>query len=245
MVSRSPRTAKEILSFTPKTKTMPGLTSDLTRRTVTKNDRTYFMESWLFRQKLLYGAKDVYATLIDIDQTQGQNILSGLAVFEGQRMAGELNPEETQVFGLLTNQMKTGKMTFDFSTDITGPKYSIRTVRGKTKIKVSIRKGQPYFLVHTEVRGVLNEIVNTRNYTKITAKLIQELEKKMETEIAARLSKTIKKLQRLNSDPIDFGEQFRVQHPDIWKRISWKNVFPKARFKVLVKVILLREGVLR
>ncbi|MGE5606071.1 MAG: Ger(x)C family spore germination protein, partial [Bacteroidota bacterium] len=245
LVARSPRTAKEILEFTPQTKTMPGLTSDLTRRTVAKSDRTYFMESWLFRQKLLYDPKDAYATLIDIDQTQGKNILEGLAVFNGYRMAGELNPEETQAFGLLTNRMKSGKMTFVFSAGIAGPKYSLRDVRGKTKIQVLVRMGQPYFSVHTEVRGELIEVVSARNRNKLTPRLIQRLEKKIATEVETRLSKTIKKLQQFNSDPIDFGEQFRVQHPDLWKRSDWKKVFPQARFRVLAKVKILREGIIR
>lgn len=245
LVARSPRTAREILEFTPKTKIMPGLTSDITKRIATKRDRTYFMDSWLFRQKLLYGPKDAYATLIDIDQTQGQKIMEGLAVFNGYRMAGELNPEETQAFGLLTNQMKAGRMTFDFSTDIAGPKYSLRVVRGKTEIKVLVREGQPYFLVHTAVRGILSEIVSARHSTKLTPQFLQGLEEKMATEIETRLSTTIKKLQQFNSDPIDFGEQFRVQHHDLWKRSDWKKIFPQARFRVLVKVKIFGEGVTR
>ncbi len=245
MVARSPRTAKEILEFTPQTKTMPGLTSDLTRRLATKSDRTYFIESWLFHQKLLYGSKDVYAGLIDIDEKEGKYIMEGLAVFNGHRLAGELNYEESQTFGLLTNQMKAGRITFDFSDDIAGPKYSLRAVKGKTKIKVLVNEGQPFFLVQTEVEGVLSEIVSTRKRIKLTHRFIQELEKKMETEIESRLSATIKKLQQFNSDPIDFGEQFRVQHHELWKRNDWKKIFPKARFRVLVKVKIIREGTIR
>lgn len=245
LVAKNPRTAREILQFTPATKTMPGITSDISRRTITKSDRTYFMPTWLFRQKLLHESKDVYATLLDLDEAQGQYVLEGLAVFNGHRMAGELNAEETQSFGLLTNQMKAGGMTFDFSSDIAGPKYSIQTVHGKTRIKVFIRHGRPYFLVQTNIRAVLNEIVNFRNQMKIPLGFIRKLETKIQTEVETRLTKTIEKLQQLNSDPIDFGEQFRVQHPKVWKQVVWKKIFPEVPYSVRVKVKILREGIMR
>lgn len=64
-------------------------------------------------------------------------------------------------------------------------------------------------------------------------------------EIRSRLEQVIKKLQQLNSDPIDFGEEFRAQHQDLWQRIDWKKVFPTVPFRIDLKVKIQRDGVLR
>ena len=237
------RTAREVLTFTPETKTMLGLTAGVASQTKTKNDRSYNIPGWLFHQKLLYDTKDVYAPLIDIDQAQGQYIKEGLAVFDEDRMVGALTAEETQAFGLLANLMQAGGMTFDMASGIPRLKYSLQNVKGKTKIKVLIRNGEPHFLVNTKLQGSLIELIGAKN--RLTPDFIAAVETQIQRVLASRLRATIKKLQQLNSDPINFEEEFRVQQPEVWRKIKWKTIFPTVGFTVKVKVKVVRNGILR
>jgi len=85
----------------------------------------------------------------------------------------------------------------------------------------------------------------TGSYIKITPQENRQLEKIATKEIRAHLEQVIKKLQQLNSDPIDFGEEFRAQHQEIWQRTNWKKVFPTVPFRIDLKVKLQRDGVQR
>ena len=238
-------TAKEILSFVPGPKILPGLGLSQASQAIDKYNRIYFIQDWLFEQKLVHGSKDAYAPLIDFDEQEGVYIKEGLGVFNKERLAGELSPEETQMFGLLTSQMRAGDLTFDLSAkDVKQVNaISLRNVCGNTKIKVLIKGNQPFFLLKTNVNGSLIELIGKRR--EITPKFNHELEQALESIIQPRLKAVIQKLQSFNSDPIDFGEQLRIQHQDLWKKIAWKKVFPTVSFKVMVKVKLERDGVKR
>lgn len=236
--------AKDILTFEPAQESLPGLDFMQAAQSIVKYDRTYFIPIWKFGQKLVHGTKDAYAPLISVDQAEGQFIIAGLAVFNGKRMVGELSPEETQSFGILANIIKSGSMTIDLSG---GRKLTLRNVGAQTRLKVNMNRETPAFLVKTTVTGSLSEL--TGGYLKLTPHENQHLEKIAVQEIHSRLESVIRKLQKLNSDTLDFGEQLRAQHPDVWKRIArtraWKKVFPTAPFQIDLKVKIQRDGVWR
>jgi spore germination protein KC len=232
--------AKDILSFEPARENLPGLDFVQAAQSIAKYDRTYFIPIWKFGQKLIHGSKDAYAPLISVDKAEGQYVIAGLAVFNGKLMAGELGLEETQSFGILANLMKAGSIMVDLAG---GRKLTLRNVGAYTILKVKMNRQMPVFLVKTRVTGSLGEL--TGGYVQLTPNENRWLERIIKAEIHFRMSAVIRKLQRLNSDIIDFGEQFRAQHPDVWRRIAWKKVFPKVPFRIELKVKIQRDGVLR
>lgn len=233
-------TARDILSFVPAQENLPGLEFIQAAQSSVKYDRTYFIPIWKFGQKLVHGSKDAYAPLISVDNTEKQYIIGGLAVFNGKRMAGELSPEETQSFGMLANLIRAGSITIDFNGD---RKLTLRDVEANTRLKVKMNRGTPAFLVKTTVAGSLSEL--TGGYLQLTPSENRRLEKVVTAEIYSRLEAVVRKLQQLNSDPIDFGEQLRAQQPEVWRRISWKKVYPSVPFKIELKMKIQRDGVLR
>lgn len=233
-------TAKDILTFVPVQENLPGLDFVQAAQSIAKYDRTYFIPVWKFGQKLIQGSKDAYAPLISLDQTEGQYVIAGLAVFDGRRMAGELSPEEARSLGILANLMKAGSITLDLTGN---RKLTLRNVRAHTSLKVNMNRGTPSFFVKTTVAGSLSEL--TGGYMKLTPGENRRLEKTATEEIRSRLESVIRRLQELNSDPIDFGEQLRAQHQDVWQRINWKKVFPTVPFRIELKVKIQRDGVLR
>lgn len=233
-------TAKDILSFAPVQETLPGLEFIQAGQSIVKYDQTYFIPVWKFDQKLVHGSKDAYAPLISVDRTEGQYVIAGVAVFNGKRMAGELEPEETQGFGILANLMKAGRVTLYLGG---GRKLTLRNTRAHTTIKVKIVKGTPSFWVKTKMIGSLSEL--TGGYVQLTPEENGRLEKIITLKIQTRLEAVIRKLQRLNADTIDLGEQFRVQNPQVWQRTDWKKVYPSAPVRIALNVKIERDGVYR
>ncbi len=233
------KSARDILTFSSPQMVLPGLEFITAGLSAVKYDRTYFIPVWKFAQKILYKIKDAYAPLIDVGPKEGNYQISGLAVFNGTKMAGKLDAKECQCFGILTGQLSSGGMSFG-----EGLKVSLRNVQGRTEIKVIPRGGQfPDFVVKTMTTASLDE--RTDQKTNLDGKEIEALENQIAQSLKARLNALISKLQALNADVIDFGEQFRIQQPKIWEETDWKKIFPKVPFQVAVKVSLQKDGVLR
>lgn len=228
--------AEQVLTLEPVQNLLPGMLLITAGQSIIKYDMTYFIQHWQFQQKLIHRSKDAYAPLISIDQVHRLYVVSGLAVFNGYRMVGKLSSQETEIFGLLTGLQKSGLMTFN----IPGGKLSLRNVHGKTKIKVNMEHRRPFFKIETVVYGAVTELTIPK--LTISPQDIVRYQKIIAEEIENRTTDLVKKLQEYNSDIINFGEEFRVQHQNIWNHTDWKSLFPTAPFEVKVKVHIEGDG---
>jgi Ger(x)C family germination protein len=238
-------TAGEVLSFAPVQETLPGLQFTGAAQAAAKYDRTYFTSVGQFESRAIHTPTDAFAPLIDLDEKEGMYIEAGLAAFNGFHLAGKLDMEETQMYGLLSGLMKAGNLTLTLPDNEI---LSLRNVNGRAKIKVNT-SGQslPFFIVKVNINGSLSELARarTKEHKEIKPADRRRLELAMQKVLAPEISKVIEKLQSYNSDIINFGEEFRVQHLEQWKKQPWKKIFRKVRFKVIVKAKIERDGTLR
>ena len=147
-------TVNEILSMEPDQQILPGLAIFESSQSIVKDNQTYYMPIWKFQQKLVHLSKDPYLPLIGIDPKQKTYVISGLALFNKDHLAGKLNPEETQMFGILTNQMRSGALSIELPQGI----ISLRNIHGNRKIKVRLQNGDPFFSIKIHLFGTLNEV---------------------------------------------------------------------------------------
>ncbi len=229
-------TALDVLKLDPIQNILPGMLFINSGQSVTKSDEAFYIPLWQFQQKLVHKSKDVFAPLVRIDRAHRVHDISGLAVFNGNRLAGKLTPEETESFGLIAGLSKAGMTMFSSPQG----EITLRTLQAKTRIKVRLRQGSPFFKVHTEVFGSVSE--NTGGPTVSSPREINVYQRMVAKEIRGDLEDLIKKLQSFNSDVINFGEEFRVQHQAAWQKTDWKAVYPTVPFAVKVKVRILSNG---
>jgi spore germination protein KC len=237
------RSAQEMLSATPAILKMAGLEFIISKVLTVKQNHTYFIPIWRFRKIMLNQTEDLYAPLLDFDFKDGQYLKEGLAVFNGDRLAGELNLKEAQTFGLLTNQMRAGTISYRLDPAMAGQEFALRNVIADTRLKVLLVKGKPHFMIKTEIKGALAEMIGIPR--RLSIERLKKLEKVVAMDTTTQITTLIRKLQALDSDPIAFGEQLRAQHYWLWKRIAWKEVFPTVSFTVSVKARILRDGIFR
>ncbi len=228
--------AEEVLKLEPVQNQLPGMMFLSAGQSISKYDRTYFIPLWQFHQKIIHGSKDTFAPLVKVDQIHRVYIISGLAVFNGNRMAGKLDWKESEVFGLLTGLEKSGLITFNLPNG----QITLRNVSGKPQIKVRLQHGRPFFEVKIKVQGSTSELTNKK--TVISHPEIIKYQRIIAREIQWRINDLIRKLQAYNSDVINFGEEFRVQHQNVWKKTGWKKSFPTVPFRVTVKVQIVSVG---
>lgn len=169
----------------------------------------------------------------------------GTAVFRGEKMVGNLDLYETQIFQLLINQFRQAIVTLD---DPFQKKHSIvvRLIGGvpSTRIKYQPRTGKDRFLVKIRLEADLVSIQSTINYAvPQKQRLLAEL---IGRELDKRVKKVITKVQHeFKSDIFGFGIKVRNAMPTTkaWENYRWPEKFPAAQIDVDVQVALRRAGV--
>ncbi|HEX3046409.1 MAG TPA: Ger(x)C family spore germination protein [Bacillota bacterium] len=228
--------AAEILKLDPAQNILPGMMFVSAGQSNSKYDMTYFIPLWQFQQKLIHESKDTFAPLISVDAERRIYVISGLAVFCGNRMTGKLSGEEVEVFGLATGIKKAGVMAFS----VPDGEVALRHVHGNSRINVKLQQGKPFFEIETNVQGSVSEL--TTPNMLLSPQRINRYQKIIARSIEARMTDLVKKLQGYNSDIINFGEEFRVQHQKAWKKTDWRKVYPVVPFTVKAKVKILSDG---
>lgn len=239
-VARGQRSAGEILALAPAQETLPSLQFIEAAESKLKYDRTYYIPAWRFGQMLVDDGWDAYAPLIDIDPAERVYVTAGLAVFSGNRMAGELDQHEAQLFGMVANKIKAGGLTVDLPG---GGLFTLRNVRADTRIE-ALRSGDaPAFRVRVRLRAASDEL--TSMHIGNTPAYNRRLECAAIAWLQPRIARMLGKLQRLNADIAGFGAVLRARRQDLWRRIDWKEVFPTAPIEVKVEAAIARNGVFR
>lgn len=54
-----------------------------------------------------------------------------------------------------------------------------------------------------------------------------------------------REIQGLESDPVGFGDKFRIAYPSQWEKIDWRHVYPGAKFVVNTNFTLKQTGLFR
>ncbi len=230
--------ATEILEFTPRQETLPGLQFYLAAQAQAKYDQTYFIPLWRFKQKMVHKSKDAYAPLVDLDEKHGVYVLAGLAVLSGDRMAGKLSPAETRLFGIVSGLIRGGVLSVRLPGG--NDRLVLRNVGAKTRVRVLVRQGRPFFALETKVSGEISEL--STGQMELEPADYRRFERDAARYLRPRLEGVVRKLQAWNADVIEFGEALRVQHQELWEKVDWRRVYPQAGFTLSVRAHITREG---
>lgn len=174
-----------------------------------------------------------------IEQSQDNYKIAGIAVFSRNRLAGQLNLDETQTLALIRG-MDVGYQTIPLGKN----QYAaFSKVHSKTKATPKLSSdGTVTFDIKTNIEGVLVENIPHRDIRSDEKKVI-ERQAVMLTK--RKIENLIVKLQGLDSDPAGFGDEFRIAYPRQWQKIDWPQVYPAAKFNVDLKFTIKETGLFR
>lgn len=166
----------------------------------------------------------------------------GVAVFNGGKMVGELNGDETRVLLMVRDEFKRGYYALqDPKKPDTTITVEVRKQKGP-KIKVWFEGDRPFISVEIFLEGDIQAIQSTIDYESKELKPI--LEKEVINQIKDRLDKTIKKCQDLNSDVFRFGSVAAMHFLTIpeWEEYNWLKRFKDAKVYTEVNFRIRRTG---
>ncbi|MCX7714884.1 MAG: Ger(x)C family spore germination protein [Clostridia bacterium] len=165
--------------------------------------------------------------------------IDGLAVFNGERLAGYLTPEESKYYLFAANAIKGGLLTLSVENQ-NADSLSLEIVKNKTKVKNVYDGERIKLIIQTETDAYLNELAE--NINVLDEKQINEVCLKEEEKLSYLISSTIKKVQNdYKTDIFGFGNKIYKHNTKLWQQVGsdWDEFFGSAEIEVKSKINIL------
>lgn len=173
------------------------------------------------------------------EEEQTEATFSGLAVFKGTKLAGELDEDLTLAHLILTNGLNEAALVINDSKD----KNKVTTVIAKQsnapKIKVTIKNNIPHIEITAFLEARLASDGASIDYLKQENK--ERLRQKIAENIHEILEKYMKETtQNLKADAAGFGRYAKANFLtwQEFEKINWQDIYENATYSIDVNVNL-------
>lgn len=176
--------------------------------------------------------------------------ISGMALFNTDKMIGQLPAKDSFYLLLSRGEFKSGR----FETTIPGDTFpsdgyhysesipiAFDTITSKQKLKLTDQT-VPEFDLHIKLNGRILEIGAEVDFDD--PKEVEKLEEAINQSMAEELKSILSYCQEINSDAFGLGEQYRSQVRNSKLTYeSWHDMYPTAKVNINVNFKILRSGV--
>jgi spore germination protein KC len=172
----------------------------------------------------------------------GSDEFYGTALFDGDKMVGELNGNETRSMLMLNGNYKKGTYTIK---DPKNNKFIVSvdvSMLKKPNIHVNTSGDIPKINVNLELEGDILSIQSGEDYEKLD--MMPVLEDAFTKHIRSNIINLISKCKSLNSDVFGFGDIAVMNFLTIskWENYKWKSKFAQSEVCVNVVFKIKRTG---
>lgn len=168
----------------------------------------------------------------------------GTALFDGDKMVGMLNGDETRALLMIKNELKSAFISIPDPLN-EGLNVSIQTkLQKKTDIKVDVSGDKPVVNVKVSLEGDLLNVQGHGHYEDPNIKPV--LENAFRSFIREQLIKTVDKCKTLEVDVFGFGDRVAQHFSTIqeWEEYNWLSRFHEAEVNISVQFVIRRTGTL-
>lgn len=182
--------------------------------------------------------------LQNVITAEGEHKFSGAGIFKGtsKKWIGSLSQTDLEGLSWITGKVRTGALkTYKPRT---GDTITYEPKVTKSKITPIVRGDQISFHVEVASRGALIEDWSSPQHTA-TESYQDELEGYFEDTVREQIRQVLYKMQETyHVDVAGFGEQLRIKHPRLWKKVekNWDEAFSKANVTYDVKINITNYG---
>ncbi|MFN2747447.1 Ger(x)C family spore germination protein [Bacillus sp. z60-18] len=174
----------------------------------------------------------------------GEVKYAGAAAINGKnnKLIGYLDEEDLEGVMWITGQGKGGAVK---SYDTKAKKlnaFAVETIN--SNIKPVVKGGRLSFQVNVESEGHLAENWNTAEKA-FDNKFLERVEKNTAQTVKKQMEQITKKMQRqYKADLAGFGNQLRIKHPRLWKKLkkNWDQTFTDIPIKYHVQITIKDYG---
>lgn len=234
---------KELLEKAQTFKSKPRAVFYINQLLVNNVNTSYIPETRIYDFNIQYLAPglDPITPMIKLE-SNGIRIL-GSALFEADKMVGEIDTQQTAFLLAMMGQLKKTEFIFNPSSLVKGDQLkkgiAVAIKGGRRKIQIKIKDQQPVINISLDFKGSLDEY---RRDTLDDVRLQKKIEKQLSGEIKRACLEIVKYTQRIGSDPIGIGDLVRAKYPSDWKRMNGKDVYQDAKVNVKVNLDIIQFG---
>lgn len=167
----------------------------------------------------------------------------GAAVFSGDKMVGELNALETEIYNILNGSFIYNYNTFYSEEYPKEPMVMMVRQYKPPTISVKIKEGKPEISVKVNMEGSVVSVAG--NY--LLEEDIYKNEDRIEGYIEAELEKFLYKTSKeLGTDILGFGTRAKKEFSDYgeFENFNWREAYKRAEFKVDSDFSIRRTGLI-
>ncbi|RKN86082.1 Ger(x)C family spore germination protein [Paenibacillus ginsengarvi] len=161
---------------------------------------------------------------------------STIGVFRRDKLVGWLDEEESKGYNFITNKVESTVGVLECPK---GGEMSVEVIRSNTKVKGTIKDGQPVIEVSIHIEQNIGEVACEVDLNDIGT--ISQFEQISKKRVQSFLDKVVDKAQKkYKSDIFGFGEVIQRDEPKAWERLvdDWATIFPhiQVNFKLDIKI---------
>jgi spore germination protein KC len=232
--------AKAILAATSPLEKASAISIDSLMKNTVNTSKIVAVDLQTFIEKLISKTTSAVAPIIKTSSEEPKEvILDGTAVFKKDKMAGELNPNETRGLLWVTGQVKSGVITFETKEQ---EPVTLEIIQASGSFRPQLSEGKP--LIHLKIKVVCNLGEQETKDDMSDPEKLNFLAKKADAVVRNEIASTIKKAQQLRADVFGFGQAFYIKYPKQWKRMEsrWDELFPQVKMDVKVDIAIKQVG---
>lgn len=176
-------------------------------------------------------------------QEQGEKTLltaNGTALFQGDRLAGYLNAEETEGMMLVTGEALGGTEVIQLP-DVGSLTFALMGSGSKTS--VTLENGKPKFTIDVTVKANLYEVDRTAQ-DKLPHDSFDQMTQALEQRLQALCEQSIHRaVYGYHSDVFRFGRKLWKAQPDYYRQMGeWEDMMTACSYEVHVNAEVKRVG---
>ncbi|MBS2968591.1 Ger(x)C family spore germination protein [Metabacillus sp. KIGAM252] len=186
----------------------------------------------LFLYNLYDKGKDAYLPILALSGKDELEI-TGVALFNEDKMVGEISNEKMIFFKLLTDQYMEGTYTLNLKD---GSMVSVKSITSSKKIKMKTKE---------EVSFSIKLEGHIREYTgeKITPEVIKEIETEFKKSVETECLALIEQFKALNIDPTGIGDEASHTFRSFDMK-KWKEHYQDIKANINAEITINESGVI-
>lgn len=166
--------------------------------------------------------------------------LMGMAIFDNDKMVGEMGDIETEIYNLLSSQYKSGYASYYYSRTPGEPVTVLQHQNKKPKISVDTHGQSPKISLTLYIEA---DFYSSTPSISVEDHL-DEFTKEASAELKSQIESFLGKTQQMGTDIVGFGSYAKRNFKDVkdFSDYKWKEKYPDAVIEVNVDFSVRRTG---
>ncbi|QIA27213.1 Ger(x)C family spore germination protein [Thermaerobacter sp. PB12/4term] len=230
----APGDPAQVLGIKPPQQTFPEFYLDDVFRARGKPAGILAIPYWRVWVDTLLPGRDALVPVVTPGPQQQMRVAQA-AAFRGSRLAGILTERETRLLALLRDARST---LWQVDLEEGRRRLALRALGTGVRI-VPLPPGAggtPRFRFDVTLNMTLVEVYGG------TPGPTEELEREARRDLTRSLTRLVRRLQAMGSDPLGFGQRWRIAFPRRFAEQDWHQLWARARVEVRVRLTISRGG---